>query len=303
MTGRPSPRLLPSGLSRSRGATPGLTCLQKSAERPRSSGRTTMFLNCPCSSTSTETSAGARLGSMPKAKTRAINRMLRIVFMVSPALPLLHELVELFHLEEVTVQLRTEELQAAEIDLLLNLVPGRLCHVPEVICGLEEDVGVSLLSTVGHELRFLEVVTGLLALLLHLVDLAEIKQGVGRATTVAFLARDLEGLLELAQAPIHLPDHRLAEAYVDAHQDEIVPAGTAFEERARAAEALHREREVPLREVGAGDAVQRVSLVLRVPDLPRQSQAFLGFQQGEVFVSPLVVRGGETEQHQKHGRG
>src|SRR6266446_758402 len=272
MTGRPSPRLLPSGLSRSRGATPGLTCLQKSAERPRSSGRTTMFLNCPCSSTSTETSAGARLGSMPKARTRAINRMLRIVFMVSPALPLLHELVELF-------------------------------HVPELIGGLEVDVGVSLLSPVGHELRFLEVVTGLLALLLHLVDLAEIKQGVGRATTVAFLARDLEGLLELAQAPIHLPDHRLAEAYVDAHQDEIVPAGTAFEERARAAEALHREREVPLREVGAGDAVQRVSLVLRVPDLPRQSQAFLGFQQGEVFVSPLVVRGGETEQHQKHGRG
>ena len=90
------------------------------------------------------------------------------------------ELIELFNLEEVPVKLRPQELQAAQVHLLLHLVPGESGHLPQMVSGLEQDVHEPFLSAVGHQLGFLEEVTRLDHFLLREVNLSQIEQGVAR---------------------------------------------------------------------------------------------------------------------------
>src|SRR5438445_10594727 len=102
---------------------------------------------------------------MLRASATAMHRPVRVII-ASPALSLLDVMVELLHLDEVAIELRAEELEPPEVDLLLDLVPGRPRHVPQVVCGLEENVDVPLLPAVGHQLGVREIIARLPRLIL-----------------------------------------------------------------------------------------------------------------------------------------
>src|SRR6266699_1008251 len=178
--------------------------------------------------------------------------------MTSPALSLLNELVEFLYFEEMPIELRPQELQATEIHLFLDLVPRDPCHFPQVVGRLEEDVHVALLSTMGHELGLFKVITRFDHLLLREVYLPEVQEGVGGAAAESVLARDLERLLELADSPFHLADHRLAETDVDADECQIVAARLVLQQDARLPEALERPGVITFEEIQPADPVQRV---------------------------------------------